>query len=408
MHWKWWSVGFKINAGRGCAAVAISLLLMTQVWASSKEKVLYTFSGGADGANPYASLVSDAAGNLYGTTPYGGAYGSGTVFQLSPTITGPWTETVLYSFTGGSDGSIPYADVIFDKAGYLYGTTYEGGTSGCGVVFKLAPTGSTWAETVLYSFLGAYVDGQNPFAGLAIDPGGNLYGTTEFGGGSDWGSVFELARNNGTWTETILWGFSGGDANFPMARVLLDPKGHIYGTGYGGGNEGYGAVFKLVHYTGGWSKSVPYTFTSCCDGHNPVGGLVLDSAGNVYGTTFNSGIGHGVAFELTPTNTLNWLETRLYTFTGGSDGGNPYAGLVFDTSGNLYGTTEYGGAFGYGTVYKLTPTTTGFAESVLYSFTGGKDGGHPLSGLLLRKGVLYGTTEAGGSFGQGVVYEVQP
>ena len=320
--------------------------------ATGAETVLYGFTGGADGSNPFGGLVRDAAGNLYGNTYRGGgngcaSYGCGTVFKLDTT----GTETVLYRFTGGADGRNPLGSLVRDSAGNLFGTTYYGGSSnncyqGCGTVFKLATTG---VETVLHSFTGD-PDGNWPWAGLIRDATGNLYGTTHQGGGaSAWGTVFKLDT---TGAETVLYSFKGDpDGGEPDAGLILDAAGNLYGTThYGGGGgcqDGCGTVFKL-DTTG--TETVLHSFQGNPDGGSPVAGLIRDAAGNLYGTTLYGGaVGKGTVFKLDTTGT----ETVLHSFTGAA-GEWPTAGLIRDTAGNIYGTTPYGGRGFAGEVFKLS------------------------------------------------------
>jgi uncharacterized repeat protein (TIGR03803 family) len=358
--------------------------------------VLHGFTGGADGANPYAGLIQDSRGNFYGTTQLGGTSNLGTVFKLDPM----GTETVLHSFAGGTDGANPYSGLVQDSTGNLYGTTYYGGAPNHGTVFKLDPTDT---ETVLYSFAGG-TDGANPYASLVQDPAGNLYGTTQRGGASGQGTVFKVDTVG---TETVLYNFTGGsDGGSPDGALVLDAAGNLYGTTFGGGalcdhRRIYcGVVFKL-DTTG--TEIVLHTFTGGTDGFFPVAGLVRDSAGTLYGTTSEA----GTIFQLDATGN----ETVLYSFTGGASGGNPYAGLVRDPAGNLYGTTNYGGdstcgnGSGCGVVFQLDTTGT---ETVLYRFTGGADGANPELGRLIRDsaGNLYGTTQLGGPSNNGVVFKI--
>jgi uncharacterized repeat protein (TIGR03803 family) len=383
--------------------------------------VLHTFVGSpTDGATPYAGLTPDGAGNLYGTTLNGGASGQsgtdgfGVVFKLSPT----GTETVLYSFTGGADGASPSAGLIQDAAGNLYGTTSGGGAastcnppSGCGVVFKLNPISGT--EKVLYRFKGA--DGAYPLAGLVRDTAGNLYGTTNGGGAHNLGVVFKL---NPTGAETVLHSFNGADGAGPYAgSLVLDAAGNLYGTTNAGGAHNQGVVFKLCP---AGSETVLHSFTGGADGGGPRAGLLQDAARNLYGTTLNGGTsvngpcagGCGVVFKLSPCDS-GYDFSVVYTFPGGAEGGNPEAGLIQDPVGNLYGTTG-SLAPGYNVVFKLSPAGT---ETVLYTFIGGADGGTPYAGLVRDSaGNLYGTTVDGGDTsgacgqggGCGVVFRLGP
>jgi uncharacterized repeat protein (TIGR03803 family) len=366
------------------------------------ETVLYSFTGGVDGSRPFAGVILDTAGNLYGTAVNGGASNIGVVFKVDTTN----HQTVLYSFPGAADGA-GFAGVIRDSAGNLYGTTFNGGTSNQGVVFKLDKTGH---ETVLYNFcpLAGCADGANPQeAPLTRDSSGNLYGTTLNGGASGKGVVFKLDTTN---HETVLYSFTGGtDGGSPRASVILDSSGNLYGTTRAGGASGKGVVFKLDTTN---HETVLYSFTGGTDGSTP-SFVIRDSAGNLYGTTVFGGLsgcgasGCGVVFKLDTTG----HETVLYSFTGGADGGIPYSyeGLVRDSAGNLYGTAEVGGAsgcgsLGCGVVFKVDKTGH---ETVLYSFTGGADGANPVGGVIRDStGDFYGTTLLGGTSGKGVVYKL--
>jgi uncharacterized repeat protein (TIGR03803 family) len=350
--------------------------------------VLYSFPG-VDGSNPQAGVIQDSTGNLYGTT-YNGAAGAGVVFKLDTL----GNETVLYSFPG-SDGDRPFAGVIQDSTGNLYGTTYYGGAAGAGVVFKLDTLGN---ETVLYNFTGG-ADGANPYAGVILDSSGNLYGTTQSGGAFGRGVVFKLDTNG---NETVLYSFTGGnDGGYP-AGVIMDRAGNLYGTTGRGGTGGAGVVFKLDTIG---NETVLYSFTGGNDGGVPFAGVIMDRAGNLYGTTeFGGTGGAGVVFKL---DTIG-NETVLHSFTGGFGGGNdgayPIASVTQDSAGNLYGTTSFGGAGGAGVVFKLDTIGN---ETVLYSFTGGNDGGVPASCVIRdAAGNLYGTTSGGGKAGAGVVFKV--
>jgi len=372
-------------------AMFVTALIGTPAAQAQTYTVLHKFKGApTDGRYPeYGHLIGDSAGNLYGTTYSGGASGYGAVFKLDPA----GTETILYSFTGEADGGFPNA-VIRDSAGNLYGTAGSGGAWNSGAVFKLDPAGT---ETVLYSFTGR-ADGAKPLAGLIRDSAGNLYGTASAGGVSEYtGVVFKLDTAG---TETVLHTFTGGaDGGDPEAGLIRDSAGDLYGTTSGGGVSHEGVVFKL-DATG---ETVLYSFTGGADGSQPVGGLLRDSAGNLYGTTpYGGASGNGVVFKLDTTGT----ETVLYSFTGGADGSQPEAGLIQDPEGNLYGTTYYGGAPENGVVFELDTTGT---ETVLYSFAGGADGSNPYAGLIRDSaGNLYGTARFGGISGSGVVFRIQP
>jgi len=400
-----WSFRTPLRAARATLAIAIVLVPAVLATQAQTYKVQYSFHFTADGVNPTAGLVRDTSGNLYGTTYSGGP--TGCCEGAASVLSAGGGERILHFFSGSpTDGSNPYAGVLRDAAGNLYGTTLSGGASGFGVVFKLDTTAK---ETVMYSFTGG-ADGAYPQAGLVRDGAGNLYGTTSAGGSSvcsgGCGVVFKI---NTAGKETVLHAFAGfpTDGEFPVANVVRDAAGNLYGTTpYGGGFDD-GVVFK-VDATG--KETILYTFTGGVDGGNPYGGLVRDAAGNLYGTTYTGGSGDcvgdgcGAVFKLTATG----KETVLYSFHG-ADGATPTAGVVRDAAGNLYGATLSGGAFNQGVVFKLG--TTG-KETVLHSFSG--NGGpypvSPYSSLVLdAAGNLYGTTPGGGpGGGYGVVFKISP
>jgi len=432
--------------------------------AASKEKVLYSFQGGTDGATPAGGVVFDAAGNLYGATTNGGSASCrsiaqcGTVYQLAPPAKqgDPWTETVLYVFKGNAsnDGTTPAGGVVMDKAGNLYGTTAYGGTGncvllgaklGCGTVYELSPPkqkGGAWTETVLYSFPTAK-QGYLPNGDLVLDSAGNLYGATMFGGGQGTtcnvlyqycGAVFELSppkTKGGKWTEKVLHAFKGGtDGASPNGGLVFDGKGAIYGTTlYGGGSSkckttysaGCGTAFKLNPPTvkgGAWTETMLHRFIEVSGGATPNGGLVFDLRGALYGTTVGGGNELGAVFRLLPPAKQggSWTKTLVHIFTG-VDGAEPMAGLIFDSSGNLYGTTCCDGKPGGGTIFRLRPLAHGaWALTLLHSFTGAPDGSDPASSLIFDgTGKLYGTTLLSGNTGQncghngcGTVFQIQP
>jgi uncharacterized repeat protein (TIGR03803 family) len=332
------------------------------------EKVLHNFGKGTDGVNPSAGLIFDASGNLYGTTYEGGAYYYGTVFELSPAADGGWTEKVLHHFNyNGKDGMYPAASLISDASGNLYGTTFGGGASNAGTVFELTPSANgSWTEKILYSFATHGRDGMYPSGGLSVDGSGNLYSTTSGGGIYGWGTVFELLHTSGgSWTEKILHNFNYNDKDGlqPYAGLTFDVHGNLYGAA-SGGLFGFGVVFELTHAGGGWSEKILYNFDAKSNGgFNPASGVVFDADGNLYGTTLSGGLyTYGTVFELSPTEGGSWTEKTLHNFSGtlsGADGRQPESNVIVDSGGNVYGTTNqggaFGGAFGYGTVFKITP-----------------------------------------------------
>jgi uncharacterized repeat protein (TIGR03803 family) len=393
---------------------------------SGSENALYNFSGSSgDPRLPYAGLVFDKAGNLYGTTEFGGTSNHGTVFELTPASDGGWSESVLYNFTGNTDGGQPYASLIFDASGNLYGTTNFGGSTncsqGCGTAFKLSPTSGVWTETVLYAFTGS-ADGRAPNARLIFDAVGNLYGATSFGGNvntvcsSGCGTVFELSpASGGTWKESVLYAFTGAsDGAQPYDGLIFDAAGNLYGTASAAGNAGSGVIFELTPTSrGSWTESVIRELIGGYGGKSPFGDLIMDATGNLYGTAFQGGSqqGYGVVFELTPSSKGHWREKVLHAF-GNTPSANPVAGLVMNATGVLYGATMLGAnqtacGGGCGTLFKLTPSLNGWSYGVVHVFGLGTDGFHPTGDLVLDPaGNLYGTTQAGGANGAGMVFQI--
>jgi uncharacterized repeat protein (TIGR03803 family) len=359
---------------------------LTEMCGGWTAKVLHNFGSGTDGFNPSASLIFDAKGNLYGTTLNGGAHSQGTVFELSPAVEGGWTEKILHSFEeSNGDGVLPQANLVFDAAGNLYGETTQGGTIGWGTVFELSPTvEGGWTEKILHSFGSlALDDGYQPSGGLIFDAEGNLYGTTQQGGNGHGGTVFELSpKADGGWTSGVLhhFGFAGGRPNAggstPESGVIFDAEGNLYGTTYQGGPGkscgGCGVVFELTPpnpYTppspvvNTWTEKVLHYFdgtpSTPTDGQFPSdAGVIFDAHGSLYGTTSNGGGGNpgGTVFKLIPAEDGVWHETLLHRFgINKGDGASPVAGLIFDDTGTLYGTTVDGGVYNTGTVFEITP-----------------------------------------------------
>lgn len=359
--------------------------------------VLYTFGfSGTDLNQPEGGLLLDKSGNLYGTTAGGGSYYKGGVFELSA----GGAETVLYSFcvdNNCDDGEEPVGTLVEDRKGDLFGTTSGGGDGAGGVAFEIRHNG---VERSLFQF--GPTTGEEPSSTLVRDSEGNLYGTDEIGGPSNMGLVFQLTRDG---TENVLYDFSGTDGAFPEAGLIMDKSGNFYGTTSSGGAYGYGEVFELA---ANGSLTVLYSFTGGADGSTPIAPLVMDAAGNLYGTTETGGQdgdgcsgygtkGCGVVFELAPGGT----ETVLYSFTGGNDGGQPGTGVIMDRQGNLYGTTRSFGASGKGVVFRIVP---GGGETVLHTFVDGSDGADPgplIWGVGDTKDVLYGMCMHGGADNEG-------
>jgi uncharacterized repeat protein (TIGR03803 family) len=396
------------------------------------ETVAYSFTGsGGDGCFPAAGMLLDAAGNLYGGAG-GGAYGNGVVFELSPS-SGGWVEDLLYAFAGGSDGSGPIGSLAFDKAGRLYGVTEGGGgdcgggSGNCGTVFELAPgSGSNWTESLIHRFSNG-ADGFQPLAGPLLDSSGNVYVTAQFGGRAQVGAASKLTPGSGgSWMTSVLFGFPSTDGGDSSSTLIFDPAGNLYGTAYYGGSHGFGTVYKVSPRSGGgWTESVLYSFKGGKDGAYPLAGVVLDTAGNLYGTAGN------IVFKLSPNQKGGWTETVLHSFKGGSKGADPN-GLVLDAAGNIYGTASGGGksggncfSSGCGVVFKLSPNTRGiWTETVLWTFSGYPyDGSLSWSNFLFGPGAalvldaaggLYGTTPSGGrstscdNSGCGTVFKLTP
>jgi uncharacterized repeat protein (TIGR03803 family) len=328
---------------------------------------LYSFAGGEDGAGPVTAPVVGSNGTLYGSTAAGGGgscseiyeySGCGTVFNLHPgvavckSVLCPWIEAVLYRFAGGSDGAYPIGKLLFDQSGNMYGATFDYLQFGSlGTVFELTPSGSGWTKSVLQRFDGG--DGQYPLAGLIAGPSGSLVGTTYYGGAHSDGAVYQLTPSGSGWSESVLYSFQGGnDGANPAAGLISDNASNLYGATTVGGSGGGGTVFELTPSNGQWTLSVLYSFTGSA---GPSNSLVLDMAGNLYGTTVEDGTyGAGTVFELTPSGG-SWTYTDLHDFTGGSDGSDPFGGVTLDANGNIYGTTEAGGANGDGIVFEITP-----------------------------------------------------
>lgn len=396
-------------------------LLVGSAWAADTEKIVYNFSGGNDGGNPATRLIFDRSGNIYGTTVGGGTHHCGTVFELTPIGGGHWQEIVLHSFDCSDEGNGPYGGVVADAQGNLYGTASAGGDGstcsgdGCGVVFKLTHSGGVWSETVLYSFHDS-PDVAGPDSAIALDTNGNIYGTAGHGA-YGLGGVFQVSRHGDQWTETILHNFTGGDdgAFVAFGAPLLDSAGNVYGVTEQGGSNDSGIVYKLSPTSGGtWTFNTLYAFGPFPDGSNPLGGLIRDAMGSLYGTTYDGGTnGAGTVFKLGPGSHVgSWKEAALYNFQDNSDGGHSSSALIFDSAGNLYGTTSSGGngQCECGVAFELSPTGGGeWTETVLHIFTGSLDGGFPYYGLTADgAGHYFGAAVGGGTQGQGIVYELTP
>jgi uncharacterized repeat protein (TIGR03803 family) len=364
--------------------------------------VVHNFTGTTDGSSPVTGLMMSSTGTFYGTASAGGSANLGIVFRTSA----KGKETELHSFTGGSDGATPDGGLIEDSSGALYGTTTAGGTAGQGTVYRLKGR----KETVLYSFAGGSTDGADPQAGLVMDAAGNLYGTTSAGGPAGNGTVFKLAapqQKNGAWTETVLYSFgTGTDGATPIGGVVLDAAGNLYGTTSAGGTAGDGTLFQLVAGTT-WKENILHSFQNGTDGATPYAGLVSDKAGNLYGAATDGGTnGGGTVFELSPSGG-SWNFSVLNSLPGYGISGT-FRDLMVDASGNLYGTTHCDGSYDAGTIYELTPSGGNWNYTLLHTFTGGGDGLYSISNLVMKGGKLYGTTELGAANNDGDIYELTP
>jgi len=400
------------------------LFLFTVLSAAAQNySQLFQFpADGVSGLGSDADLVSDSSGNLYGTTYYGGDMkaclgGCGVAFELSQSG-GIWTETVLHTFSNLSDGQYPTHGLVIDKAGNLYGVAFNGGNTtaqeclsiGCGLVFELSPQGSGWTETILHKFTGydpntGKNDGADPFGGLTIDDNGILYGTTLGGGAPDYGTVFALEQTKNGWDERTLYSFKGGtEGSGPLGGLTLDAAGNLYGTTAGGG-PCCGLVYKLTRNGSHFTGNLLYAFSSPEKGREPLGRLTFDSKGDIYGATYYGGDlsacsnGCGTIFQLKP-NGNKWTETVIHTFED-ADGQHPEAGVtaVNDT---LYGVAHFGGTFSCGmglncgVLYDLTESNGTWNQAILHDFQGAPDGEFGVAALLYNNGTLYGTTHNGG------------
>jgi uncharacterized repeat protein (TIGR03803 family) len=376
--------------------------------------VIHSFGDGLGGILPVAGLIEDARGNLYGTTTDNTTLGPGSAYRLTNVQAG-WTLSVLTQFGQNDlDGNLPLAGLTLGPDGAFYGTTWlggGGGGGGDGTVYRLNAA-TSFSHTVIYRFSGP--DGYRPLeAVLTFDSAGNIFGTTSYGGPAGGGTVFELMRNGNQWTESVIYGFSGlTDGAEPEGKLLFDSAGNLYGTTYTAGDPDCtcGVVYELSPSAGGWTFRVLHTFDGPT-GRWPSAGLVKDTAGNLYGTTTAGGVGNGgTVFELSPAGS-DWNFSTIYTFdnTGGNGGSGPEGPVLLDTAGNLYGATNSDGAYGLGSVFKLTPTDGGWSFTSLHDFQSSPDGEYPYGSLVMdASGNLYGTTYEGGAYGLGTVWEIMP
>jgi uncharacterized repeat protein (TIGR03803 family) len=403
------SLTFSISA----VAVTAAFVLSVATAAAVTTDVIFSFE---EDQGEYADtdLETDNAGNIYGTTVLGGDFGSGTVFQLSPTPNG-WVHTVLYSFTGGADGGEPYKGVTLDREGNLYGTAVTGGSGncegGCGVAYKLTNSGGNWTQVVIHAFTGGD-DGAGPGARLTVDRGGNIYGMAPTGGANGLGTIYKIGQAGGAWTFKVIHTFTGADdgATGSAGRMVLR-RARLYGAATTGGAHGSGVIFELTpRSVGEWDFRTIYAFKGQPDGSFPYGALLFAGSGKIYGTTYYGGTnGIGAVYELSPRRNGEWNENVIYSFQEESDGNSPISNLVFDPVGNLYGTTSEGG-LGSGTIFKLSPIGGGqWTETVVHSFQGPPDGAFAYNGMVVdRFGNFYGATVHGGKNDDGCIYKFTP
>ena len=396
--------------------LVLALVLMPAAQAQTYKK-LHDFTGGQDGSTPLSGLTIDGAGNLYGATYYGGSANNGAVFKLVHKGAG-FVFNTLHDF-GSMDATHPYAKVTIGRDSSLFGTTQFGvpgtgcGQSGCGTVFnlRLPPTACKtalcpWKESIAYQFPAGEENGAWPVSALVVDQSGNMFGTTI--GNNLPGLAFQLTPSGSGWTQNVLFSFDDQSHGiYPVGDLALDQAGSLYGVTFVGGTQDDGLVFQLVPSGSGWTENVLYSFDHNSDGANPGGGLVLDKAGNLYGTTGgNGGWGVGTVFMLSPVGGT-WNETILHNFARNE---NPQANLTMDAAGSLYGTTLRGGKDEAGTIFKLASGSGGWTYTVLKEFDGTcNDGCSPFSDVTIgASGNLYGTTSQGGAYGRGVVWEITP
>ncbi len=428
-----------------CVALGLLIVSGAAMAGGQREKVIYPFTGGGDGSSSMTGLISDAAGNFYGATYSGGTAGSAYELSPAPGTGRHWSETTLHQFGGSGDGMGEISVMTFDRTGNLYGATAWGGASTLGTVFQLIPPalpGGAWTENVLHSFAGG-TDGAFPYGGVVFDRAGNLFGTTvgQINSGT-YGTVYELSpptAAGGAWTESVLYAFSGrNDGCGPNGKLVIGTNGALYGAAVQCGGtqnscfDGCGTIFELIPPAvpgAAWTEQTLYRFQGRKDGGWPNNGIVRDLKGNLFGATEQGGScldgspGCGTVFELSRSGGT-WTETVLYRFTGGTDGQEPQGGVIVDKSGNLFGTTSFGGDLscntgsGCGTVFEVSPPASeggAWTESILHSFSGVPDGATSISGLTLSAvhAGVYGTTTSGGecasnTFGCGTVFEVLP
>jgi uncharacterized repeat protein (TIGR03803 family) len=402
-----------VNQLNKAAALLFVFGLSLTLANATTTDVIFSFEED-EGEYADTDLETDSAGNIYGTTVLGGDFGGGTVFQLSPTANG-WVHTVLYSFTGGADGGEPYKGVTLDRYGNLYGTAVTGGSGncegGCGVVYTLTNRGGKWTHRVIHAFTGGD-DGSGPGARVTVDPAGNIYGMAPTGGAYGLGTIYRIRQgSHGSPVFTVIHAFTGGaDGATGSAGRMVFRDGRLYGAATAGGTFGSGVVFELTRRGGEWDFSTIYSFRGQPDASFPYGALLFDGSGNIYGTTYYGGANSiGSVYKLSAQPAGEWAEEVIYSFQEGADGNSPISNLVMDNAGNLYGTTSEGG-LGSGTIFKLSPVAAGkWNETVVHAFEGPPDGGFAYNGMVVDAfGNFYGATVHGGDDDDGCVYQFTP
>jgi uncharacterized repeat protein (TIGR03803 family) len=380
--------------------------------------VLYSFAGGNDGANPLAGVTIDSSGNLYGATLEAGVHGFGTVYQLAPNGSN-WTFSTIYGFRGSdqSDGAEPESRPVFGPNDALYGTTNLGGFgqgciawyNGCGTVYSLVNNAGTWNESVLFQF-GTSNGGYPAYGDVVFNQSGNLYGTSPNSGTYYSGVAYEFIRD-ADWAESLLLNFQAmPDGSAPLNGPIIDSAGNLYGTTSAGGANGYGTVYELSPSANGLTETTLYNFTNESDGGSPTSNLVMDRAGNLYGATQTGGAyAGGTVFRLRRNPAGTWTLSSIYEFRTPTLAGSNRT-LTIDSMGNLYGTTSADIVNPWGSVFKVQPVSaTNWAYTTLHNFTGTTDGGTPWGRLVLDSGGnLYGTAELGGTNNCGVVFKIAP
>jgi uncharacterized repeat protein (TIGR03803 family) len=400
------------------ASIGISLACAAAQTALPTLTTIYSITGGNDGVNPQSALVADASGVLYGTTFIGGPYSRGALFSLTPPAAagGAWTPAVLHTFAGRGDGANPVAPMVMDKNGVLYGSTIGSNGVSFGTIFMVTPPttpGGAWVERTIWNF--TLPNGIQPEGALYLTKSGILIGTARYGGGG-FGTIFALKPPpppSTGWTFYLLHSFTGLDGTAPSARFIADKYGALYSTTYKGGAADFGTVYKLTPPAtpgAGWTETVLHNFTGGTDGGNPASGLTQGANGVFYGATqYGGATGLGTLFSLTPPATPGgaWTQKVLHSFSGGTDGAQPFSDLLLTAKGALIGTTSAGGVAGAGNVFALSPGASGaWNFNILHGFTG-PDGANPYAGLIASGGALYGTTSNGGTVGFGTVFQLK-